>query len=93
MSTSLLYHGWGLRGYRYLRSEFSGGRIEFVIEQNPDTRCCSDCGGRRVVRQGQVTRRFKTLPIGSKRVTIVLRIQRLGVCRLRQDPTGQYPLR
>ena len=77
MSTSLLYHGWGLRGYRYLRSEFSGGGIEFVIEQNPDTLRCSHCGGRRVVRQGQVTRRFKTLPIGSKGVTVVLPIQRL----------------
>jgi len=77
MSTSLLYHAWRLRGYRYQRTEFNGGGIDFVIEQNPDTLCCSHCGGSRVIRQGQTTRRFKTLPIGSKPVTIVLPIQRL----------------
>ena len=29
MSTSLLYHAWGLRGYWYRREEFSGGEIHF----------------------------------------------------------------
>jgi transposase len=77
MSTSLLYHGWGLRGYRYRRTAFVDGGIEFMIEQNPDTLRCGDCGGRRVVRQGQVVRRFRALPIGSKPVTLVLPIQRL----------------
>jgi hypothetical protein len=41
MSASLLYHGWGLRGYRYLRSAFTDGRIEFVVEQKPETLRCS----------------------------------------------------
>ena len=45
MSTSLLYHAWRLRGYRCQRTEFNGGGIDFVIEQNPDTLCCSHCGG------------------------------------------------
>ena len=54
MSTSLPYHGWGLRGYRYRGSAFVDGGIEFVIEQHSDTLRCGYCGGRRVVRQGHV---------------------------------------
>ncbi len=33
MSTSLLYHGFGLVGYRYVRREFREGRVIFPIEQ------------------------------------------------------------
>jgi len=29
MSTSLLYHGWGLKGYRYVRSHYGGGKLIF----------------------------------------------------------------
>jgi len=77
MSTSLLYHGWSLRGYRHVRTSFVEGRIEFGVEQNPATLRCGHCGSQRVMRQGQVTRRFRTLPIGGKPVSIVLPIQRL----------------
>ncbi len=44
MSTSSLYHAWRLRGYRYQRTNLSGGGADFVIEQSPDrfrTRCGS----------------------------------------------------
>ena len=27
MSTSLLYHGWGIRGYEYVRTSYVGGRV------------------------------------------------------------------
>jgi hypothetical protein len=27
MSTSLLYHGWGLKGYRHVRSHYGGGKL------------------------------------------------------------------
>ena len=33
MSTSLLYHGFGVRGYRYVRTEYVAGGVVFVIEQ------------------------------------------------------------
>jgi hypothetical protein len=37
MSTSLLYHGWGVRGYREVAIRFEEGRVRFAIEQEPDT--------------------------------------------------------
>ena len=35
MSTSLLYHGFGIRGYRYEKTEYVQGEIVFSISQVP----------------------------------------------------------
>src|ERR1700733_16088092 len=77
MSTSLLYHGWGLRGYQYVRTTYEQSIIRFSIEQDPSTFCCSACGCRDVMKSGVVRRRFRSLPIGSKRATIELPVQRV----------------
>ena len=77
MSTSLLYHGWGVRGYQEVAIGFDDAAIHFSIEQNADTFCCSHCGSRMVMKAGQVPRRFRSLPIGGKPVWIELPIQRL----------------
>jgi len=77
MSTSLLYHAWGIRGYQYRRADYGQGRVQFLIEQDPNTLRCGHCGSLRVMRAGQVMRSFKSLPIGSKPASIVLPVQRL----------------
>ena len=77
MSTSLLYHGWGLRGYWYRREEFSGGEIHFHVEQNPATFRCVCCGSSRVMKAGVVPRQFRSLPIGGRAIWIDLPVQRL----------------
>ena len=78
MSTSLLYHGWGVRGYYLVRQEFAEGRIVHVIAQEDWTLRCPACGSVRVVCRGQVERDFRALPIGRKPVIIRLAIQRVG---------------
>lgn len=78
MSTSLLYHGWGVRGYEYVRTEYSDGRLAFTIQQDSATLRCACCGSDRVIRSGQVERRFRAPPAGSKSVSIVLAIPRLN---------------
>jgi hypothetical protein len=35
MSTSLLYHGFGIRGYEYVRTEYRAGEVTFTIRQDP----------------------------------------------------------
>ena len=77
MSTSLLYHAWGLRGYRHEATDFVEGATVFRVSQNADTLCCGHCGGRNVMREGVVVRRFKALPIGRKPVWLELPVQRL----------------
>lgn len=80
MSTSLLYHGFGIRGYRYVKTEYVGGGIVFHIEQPDESLCCSACGSRDVTRKGCVEREFRHVSIGSKPVWIQLPIRRVA-CR------------
>jgi len=77
MSTSLLYHGFGIRGYKYLRAEYVGGEVIFTIGQEVRRLRCAGCGSARIIRRGQVTRKFRALPIGGKPVIIFLGIQRV----------------
>src|ERR1700722_11436461 len=77
MSTSLLYHGWGLRGYEYRASGFQHGEVCFRVEQKPDTFRCSNCGSAHVQTCGQVSRRLRSLPIGRHPVNIELAVKRL----------------
>ena len=33
MSTSLLYHGFGIRGYHYVKTAYEDGQVIFTIGQ------------------------------------------------------------
>jgi transposase len=77
MSTSLLYHAFGIRGYHYTRTNYQAGRVIFSIRQEPQTCRCSACGSRDVKHRGHVERRFRSLPIGSKTSLVVLPIPRV----------------
>jgi len=81
MSTSLLYHAFGVRHYRHVRTHYVNGRVVFTLRQNQEMLRCPDCGSRDVVRRGQVVRRFRTVPIGRKPVFLELPMQRVA-CRV-----------
>ena len=70
MSTSLLYHAFGVRDYRYVKTEYVEGGVIFTMVRKADVCRCSVCGSENVWRQGSVTRPFRTLPIGRKSVTL-----------------------
>lgn len=76
MSTSLLYHGFGIKGYHYVSTGYQKGSIIFSISQNRENLKCSTCNSSKIIRRGKVKRRFRTLPIGLKPVWIILAIQR-----------------
>lgn len=76
MSTSLLYHGFGLKGYVHRRTEYVGGEVCFTVEPAGRLRC-SACGSREVIRRGGRPRRFRGLPIGRRPVWIELTVPRL----------------
>ena len=78
MSTSLLYHGFGVRGYRYVRTEYVRGSIVMTIERRAETCRCVVCSSENVWRQGWVVRRFRALPIGQRQVVLEARIPRLA---------------
>lgn len=78
MSTSLLYHGFGVRGYQYVRTEYDQGEVLFTIRQEPKSLRCPACGSRAVRPRGHVQRRFRCLPIGRRTTFIVLPIPRVA---------------
>src|SRR5512144_501225 len=77
MSTSLLYHAFGIRGYHYTRTDYQDGQTIFTIRQEPETCRCSACGSPRLNFRGRVERRFRTLPIGRRATFVVLPIPRV----------------
>jgi len=99
MSTSLLYHAFGLVGYRYVNQSFQGGEVTFRIEQPREKHRCSACGSAEVWDQGGVERTLRAVPIGSKPVLLKVKVPRV-ICfacgKVRQvklgfaDPKKRY---
>jgi transposase len=77
MSTSLLYHAFGLSGYRYVSQTFQEGRVIFRIAQAREQLRCQHCGEADVWAQGGVERRFRAVPIGGKPVEIHFKVPRV----------------
>lgn len=89
MSTSLLYHAFGIRGYKYVNADYAEGKVVFTIRQEPEKLRCASCSSRQVIRRGTKPRYFRSVPIGSKPVQIRFDVPRLE-CRdcnsVRQAP-------
>lgn len=77
MSTSILYHGFRVRGYIYLRTEYKKGETHFHLRKNKNKLCCAHCGSKSVIKKGKKIRRVKTLPIGDQTVYLYLHLHRL----------------
>ena len=78
MSTSILYHCFGVtgRGYRYVHTSFEKGCTIFRVDQDPSSYKCSRCGSSRVKKKGSVFRRFRTFSIGLRPTILEFPIRR-----------------
>lgn len=77
MSTSLLYHGFGIIGYRYVHTRYEGGKVIFRVRQDRDNLMYPCCNSYDVKKRGSFFRRFRGVPIGSKAVVIEMPVQRI----------------
>jgi transposase len=77
MSTSLLYHRFGIRGYRYCSQHFAKDYTFFRIEQPRDRLRCCQCGSAAVWIHGHTERFFRALPIGGQPTSIVFDVPRV----------------
>jgi transposase len=77
MSTSLLYHGFGIRGYDYLATRYRAGAIFLKIEAPRKSLKCPACGSAHVHIDEWCPRRWRTLPIGSKMVWIEMNVPKV----------------
>ncbi len=78
MSTSLLYHTFGIPQVQYLKTDFVGGTTVLHVAIHPNAVKCPDCGRRQVIRFGHTPRVFKMLPVGfGKKVELAVSIPRI----------------
>ncbi len=91
MSTQVLYHGFGIQGYRHVSMKNAGGHLHFTIMRPRERLRCRLCGSDRVHSRGRIERRFRSVPIGSKPVTLHLgvpRVECLDCGKTRQAKIG-----
>jgi transposase len=81
MSASLLYHGFGLVGYTYVRTVYEEGNVIFTVTHKREKLHCPACGSRDLILKGCSPRRFRMVPIGSKVIFLDLDIQRVACKR------------
>jgi transposase len=77
MSTSLLYHGFSLVGYQYVRQEFKEGQVIFTVDKPRTEYRCAHCGRDNLWARGTVERTFRTVPIGGKPVLLRFAVPRV----------------
>jgi transposase len=77
MSTSLLYHGFGIVGYRYVRTDYRDGDIIFTTARKEFSLRCPACKSKNIIRHGSLPRWFHSLPIGRKPTYIKTEIPRV----------------
>jgi transposase len=75
-----MYHVFGARTYRYLRTEYRGGAVYYHVEKKDRYRRCVECNSRNITFDSLSQVTVKTLPIGSKKVFLVLHLRVLK-CR------------
>lgn len=80
MSTSLLYHAFGVRGYHYVKTDYSQGEMTFTIEQPRESYRCPVCESDNVIGRGRSLRRFRTVSVGAKAVYLAFAVPRVE-CR------------
>ncbi len=82
MSTQVLYHAFGVVGYRHVSFHNEGGELVWVIERPRRKLRCKACGASRVHKVGTSSvRELKTLPVGRKRARLRVTISRLFCLR------------
>lgn len=79
MTSSELYHGFALDGYKTMKTSFDSGRIILDVASTRAPKCAA-CNSLNVIGRGTFIRKFKAPPLGGKQVIIRLRGQRVA-CR------------
>jgi transposase len=77
MSTSLLYHAFGLVGYQYVSQHFQGGEVTFRVRQPRERLRCPQCGSDDVWVRGHEERTLRLVPIGPKPTFVTLDVARV----------------
>jgi transposase len=80
MSTSLLYHAFGLKGVKYRSTKYKENAIIFSAVTKNQRHKCPECGYRWTKKKGRKTRSFRMGLIGRKHCILNLDLHRLECC-------------
>ena len=83
MSTSILYHAFGLKGIQYQSTRYIGNYVIFSAEMNSRRFTCPKCKNFQIIYKGHKNRWFRMPPIGRKLCILDLSIHRVQCCACR----------
>lgn len=93
MSTQILYHAFGVVGYRHVSFHNEGGELVWVIERPRGKLRCKACGKACVHKVGTSSvRDLSTLPVGPKKVKLRVTVSRLFCLACRVTLAEDCPL-
>jgi transposase len=70
---SLLYHAFGVKGFRYLRTRYEGGEMIFEVEPEKEPEVPA---GQKLRRHGYRWRTVRSVSIGLKPVVLKVKVPR-----------------
>ncbi len=78
MSTSLLYHGFGLKGVKYISTQYINGSVIFHAEVTRSIERCPECNSWKTHRKKGTKHRFlRMIPIGARPSFLNIKIWRI----------------
>lgn len=77
MSTSFIYHMFGLSGYQYHSQKYVGGSLEIRVSPTYRREKCPVCGCKNIIFRGTFERKLRSLPIGRKPVWLIINVPRV----------------
>lgn len=80
MSTSMLYHAFGIKHVKYLKTEYLVGEVRIHAEMTRKLAVCPVCRSGEVIYQGPKVRQLRLVPIGLHQTWLHLIVHRLQ-CR------------
>lgn len=77
MTTSLLYHAYGINGVEYKSTKYDVGQVIIAAEMTHNSICCPKCRHYRGIFRGKKVRRFHLPPFGNKKSFLDLILHRV----------------
>lgn len=91
MSTSVFYRALGIRGYKHQSIKEQDGGIVMRVRHDGSELRCPQCNGANVIRRGTVPKRWSTVPIGRKPVTLFAEVPRIECRDCHTEPIVPVP--
>lgn len=91
MSTSVFYRALGIRGYKHQSIKEQDGGLVMRVRHDGGKLTCPHCGGTNIIRRGTVPKRWSTVPIGHKPVTVFAEVPRIECRDCQTQPIVPVP--